>query len=146
MCCVQRVELGRSLLDVTQDKVLDGVKSDGSHPQRSLHRGMKVLHLEGFQQAQDLNIFASARLDHARFHQPPQGLELRRQVPLHQWGSLIQSIDLPLNQGKEMDGIKDHVLTIIAAWVAGNGLRLAADYHLIDIGADPDILCVSALL
>jgi len=47
-----------------------------------------MAHLEGFQQAQNLDVFALARFTHAGFQQTPQGLELGRQLPTLQWGGL----------------------------------------------------------
>jgi hypothetical protein len=52
---------------------------------------MQVVEVEGLQQPQHLHVLAAARLDHPRLHQPAQGLELGRQVPLGQRRRLIQS-------------------------------------------------------
>ena len=133
------VELGRALLDPAQHQVLDGVEADGAHAQRGLHRGMQVVELEGLQQPQHLHVLPAPRLDHPRLHQPAQGLELGRQVPLGQRRRLVQRADLLLEQRQVVDRIEDHVLAVVAPGMAGDDLAAAADHHLVDVAPDPDV-------
>ena len=56
------------------------------------------------------------------FHQSSQGLERRRQVPLGQWGGLIQDVDLLLQLREGLDRI-----------------TAAADHDPINLAAQPDI-------
>jgi len=39
-----------------------------------------------------------------------------------------------------MDRIEDGVLARVTAWVPGDHFATAADNHLVDIAADPDIM------
>ena len=61
---------------------------------------MEVFHPEALQQAENLIVFPAAGLDHRRFHQAPQGLEFRGQVPFDQRRRLIQRADLLFDQGR----------------------------------------------
>ena len=79
---------------------------------------MQVGHLEALQQPQNLNVFAPARLEHPRFHQPPQGLERRRQVPSDQRRRLVQCTDLLLQQRQIVHGVEDQFLGRIAPGMA----------------------------
>src|SRR5271154_2113318 len=117
----------------------DGVKSYRAHAQRGFDRDMEVFHPEALQQPQNLNVFPAAGLDHPRFHQAAQGVELRRQVPFGQRRRLIQRADLLLDQRQVMDRVEDHVLAVITPWMAGDDLPAAADHDLIDIAPYPDI-------
>ena len=103
--------------------------------QRGFDRGMEVFHPEALRQAENLNVFPAAGLDHPRFHPPPQGLEFRGQVPFGQRRRLIRRADLVLDQGQVVDWLEAHVLAVIAPGMASNDLPAAADHDLIDIAS-----------
>ena len=86
-----------------------------------------------------LNVFAASGLDHPCLHQAAQGGERGWQVPFGQGCGLIQGIDLLLNKRKIVNGIEDHVLTVVAARVLGDDLAATADHDYVDIAADPDL-------
>src|SRR5207302_9460522 len=100
---------------------------------------MEVFHPEALQQAENLNVFPAAGLDHPLFHPRRQGLEIRWQVPFGQWRRLVQRADLLLDQGQIVDWVEDHVLAVIAPGMASDDLPAAADHDLIDIAPYPDI-------
>ena len=120
--------------------MLDGVEANRTELEGLLHRRMQVRKLEALQQAKNLHILAPAMLCHAAFHQPAQCGEFLGQVPALERCGLIQRIDLPLDQRQVMERIEDDVFPFPAPWMASDDLTAAADRHLVDIAADPDIL------
>ena len=79
-------------------------------------------------------------LGHSAFHQAAQHRGFLWQVPVLEWRCLIQGIHRLLDQRQVMDGIDDDVFPFPASWRASNDLAMAADYHLVDIAPDPDVL------
>ena len=124
---------------MAENEVLDGVEAHCPQLQGLLHGGMEILDAEGLEQPQHLHILASPHLQHPRLHQPAQGRELGRQVPCRQGRCLVQGVDLPLDQRKVVDRIEDHVLAVVAAWMARDDLAAAADHDRVDIAADPHL-------
>ena len=101
------------LLDLAKHEVLHGVEADRAQLQGLLHGCMQVIDVEGLEQTQDLHILAAPHLEHARLHQAAQSLELFGQLPFRQRRSLVQRIDLALDQRKVMDRVEDHILALI---------------------------------
>ena len=52
---------------------------------------------------------------------------------------LVQRVDLLLDQRQVVHRIEDHVLAVVAPGMAGDDLAAAADHHLVDVAADPDV-------
>ena len=99
--------------DPAQNQVLDRVVADSPKVERLAHGAVNVIHLEGFQQPQNLHVFPFALLAHPCFQQPAQGGELLRQIPAFERCRLIQRTDLPLQQRQEMHRIEDHICRLI---------------------------------
>src|SRR3546814_3936604 len=96
--------------------------------------------VQAFQQPQNLHGLAPAVLVHPRLHQAAQRGELAGQVPALERSSLIQRVDLLLDQRQVMQRIEDDVFAFPAPRMAGDDLAAAADHHRVDVAANPDIL------
>lgn len=70
---------------------------------------MNMLHLEGFQQAQDLQIFALTRFTHSGFEQMVKGCKRIWDIPALQRSCLIQSASLLLQQRQVVHRIEDYI-------------------------------------
>ena len=90
--------------------VLYGVKADRAHLKRLLYRGMQVSQIEGLEQPQDLDVFASAMPVHASFHQPAQRCELLGKLPTLQRRGLIKCVELLLQQRQVVDRVEDEFI------------------------------------
>ncbi len=115
--------------------MFDRVIADRAEIQSLAHGAVDMVHLEGFQQPQDLDVFPLARFAHPGLQQPAQRGERVWQIPTLQRRSLIQSADLLLRQWQEMHGIEDYVGLVIGPLVPGDHLPAAADDDLMDIAA-----------
>src|SRR3546814_6079010 len=67
----------------------------------------------------DLHIFAPAMFVHAPFHQPLQCRERFGQVPALQRRSLVECVDLLLDQREIMERVEDNLLAGIATRMTG---------------------------
>ena len=56
------------MFNTAKQQVLHGVEADCAHLKRLLHCGMEISQIEGLEQPQDLDVFASAMPVHASFH------------------------------------------------------------------------------
>ena len=119
----------RALLDPTKHEMLDRIVPDGPVAESVFDGAMDMDHLEGLQQAQNLDVLALALLSHPRFQQPVQGGELSGQVPAFEWGGLIQYPDLLLQQRQVVHRIEHHVGLLVGPAVAGDHLCAAAPSH-----------------
>jgi hypothetical protein len=101
---------------------------------------MHMVHLEGLEEPQDLDVLPLARLAHPRFQQAAQGGERIGQVPSLQRRRLIEGADLLFQQGKEVHRIEDHVGLLVGPSVPRDHLGAAADDDLVHIAANLDLV------
>ena len=90
-------------------------------PTRSRH----VLDPERLHQAQHLHELALALLAHAHLEQAAQGGELVWQLPIGERGSLVERIDLLLNQRQVVQRVVHEVFPLIGAGMTRDDLRAA---------------------
>ena len=100
-------------------------KPMAQRPNGVTHGRRHVLNLERLHQARDLHELALALLAHARFQQAAQGGELLRQLPASQGRSLVERVDLLLEQGEVMQRVKHEVLALVGAWMTCDHLGAA---------------------
>src|SRR3546814_17324271 len=82
--------------------MLDRIEAERTEMQGLRHRRMQIGEVEAFQQPQNLHVLAPAVLVHPRLHQAAQRGELDGQVPALERSSLIQRVDLLLDQRQVM--------------------------------------------
>ena len=103
--------------------MLDRIEAEHSACDRCFNRGRYIGGVKHFQQAQDLDELALARLAQTRLEQTPQGRKLLGQGPTDQRRGLIQRPNLPFQQRQIVQRIEDEVLALVRARVAGNLFR-----------------------
>src|SRR3954453_12546679 len=118
-----RFEAGRAPFDAAQDQMLHGIEPDCSARDGVAHRGRDFTNAEYFHQPQNLHELALALLAHPSLQETPQRGELFRQPPIGQWCSLIQRVDLLLDQRQVMKRLEYEVFALVGAWMMRNHLR-----------------------
>src|SRR4051794_6319919 len=108
----RHVEAWRPALDPAQHQMLHGVEADCAARNGITHGRRDLLDLERLHQPQALHELALTLLTHPRFQKTPQRHELFRQLPAGQRRSLVESIDLLLDQGEVMQRIEHEVLAL----------------------------------
>jgi hypothetical protein len=81
-----------------QHQVLHGIEADCCTRDGVAHRGRDLIGAEHLHQSQNLDELSLALLTHPGFKKSPQRGELLRQSPAGQWRSLVECIDLLLDQ------------------------------------------------
>src|SRR5450432_3289113 len=108
----RHVEARRSPFDTTQHQVLHGIEADCSTRDGVAHRGSDLISAEYLHQSQNLHELALALLTHPTFQKTPQRGELLRQLPAGQRRSLVQRVDLLLDQRQVVQRLKYEVLAL----------------------------------
>src|SRR6266852_8172631 len=94
-------------------------------PRAMAHRGRDLIGAEYLHQPQNLDELALALLTHSRFQKTPQRGELLRQPPAGQRRSLVERVDLLLDQRQVMQRLEYEVLPLIGARMTCDHLRAA---------------------
>ena len=127
------IEPWRAAFDPAQHQMLDRIEPDGAPLQGTLDAGCDILKREALHEAQDLNELALASVAHTGLEQPPDGGKALRQVPIGQWGRLIQGIGLLLDQRQIMQRVEDEVLTLPRTPVPGDNFSSTGYDHLMHV-------------
>src|SRR3954462_4882606 len=114
----RHVEARRSPFDAAQHQVLDGIEADRSPCDGVAHRGSNLIGAEYLHQPQNLDKLALALLTHPGLQETPQRGELLRQLPAGQRRSLVQRVDLLLDQRKVVQRLEYEVFSLVGAPMA----------------------------
>ena len=115
--------------------MLDGIEADGATCDRISHGSRHVLDPQRLHQTQHLHELALALLAHACLEQPAQGGELVWQLPVGERGSLVERIDLLLDQRQVVQRVVHKVFPLIGARMPRDDLRAAGDDDLVHVAA-----------
>ena len=121
----RHVEARRSPFDAAQHQVLHCIEADCSARDGVAHRGSDLIGAEYLHQPQNLHELALALLAHPGFQKTPQRHELVRQSPAGQRRSLVQRVDLLLDQRQVVRRLEYEVLALVGAWMTRDHLRAA---------------------
>src|SRR5689334_11367881 len=91
------------------------IEADCSARDGVAYRGRDLTGAEYLHQPQNLHELAFALLAHPGFQKTPQRHELFRQPPAGQRRSLVERVDLLLNQGEVMQRVEHEVLALVGA-------------------------------
>src|SRR5271168_961680 len=119
----RHVEAWRSPFDAAQHQMLHCIEADCSARNGVAHRGRDFIGAEYLHQPQNLYELALALLTHPGFQKAPQRGELLRQPPASQRRSLVQRIDLLLDQRQVVQRLEYEVLALVGAWMTCDHLR-----------------------
>ena len=121
----RHVEARRSPFDAAQHQVLHGIEADCSARNGVAHRGSDLIGAEYLHQPQNLHELALALLAHPGLQKTPQRGELLRQLPAGQRRSLVERVDLLLDQRQVVQRLEYEVLALVGAWMTRDHLRAA---------------------
>ena len=96
----------KSPFDAAQHQVLHGIEADCSTRDGVPYRGRDLIGAEHLHQPQNLDELALALLTHPGFQETPQRGELLRQPPADQRRSLVECVDLMLDQRQVVQRIE----------------------------------------
>src|SRR5664279_4485260 len=119
------VEARRSPFNAAQHQVLHCIEADCSTRDGVAHRGSNLIGAEYLHQPQNLHELALALLAHPGFQKTPQCGELLRQPPAGQRRSLVQRVDLLLDQRQVVHRLEYEVLALVGARMTCDYLRAA---------------------
>src|SRR6476659_2209248 len=105
--------------------MLYGVEADRAARNGIMNGSSELLDLERLHQPQHLHEFALTLLAHPDFQKTPQRHELFRQLPADQRRSLVESVDLLLDQGEVVQRIEHEVFALVGARMTRDHLRAA---------------------
>jgi len=111
----RHVEARRSPLDAAKHQVLYGIEADCSARDGVAYRGCDLIGAEYLHQPQNLHELAFALLTHSGFQKTPQRGELFRQPPAGQRRSLVERVDLLLDQRQIVQRLEYEVLALVGA-------------------------------
>jgi hypothetical protein len=115
--------------------MLDRIEADGTTYDRIARGSRHVLDPERLHQAQHLHELALALLAHARLEQTAERGEHLRQLPIGERGSLVERIDLLLDQRQVVQRVEHEVLPLVGARVTGDDLSPTCDDDLVHVAA-----------
>src|SRR5271169_6337693 len=117
----RHVEAWRASFDAAQHQMLHGIEADCPTRDGVAYRGSDFIGAEYLRQPQNLDELALALFAHPSFQETPQRHELLRQPPAGQRRSLVERVDLLLDQRQVVQRLEYEVFPLV-------GARMTCDY------------------